>query len=103
MSDGVVYITLVVGFGFVIVAGARLGAGSHSLLGGLFPASGVRDWPMGVQEADAPRFAVAHLDGLRPDHPVTVDVAPISADDPVDAPRIEVIDLGFRRLDAPRA
>ena len=103
MSDGVIYVTLVVGFGFVIVAGARLGAGSHLSLAGLFPTSGVRDWPKGVQESDAPRFAVAHLDGLRPEHPVTVGVARISADDPVDAPRIEVIELTSRRLDTPRA
>ena len=63
MSDGVVSLSLVVGFGFILIAGSHLGAGS---LAGLFAARGVRDWPTGVQEGDAPRFAVRHLDGLRP-------------------------------------
>jgi len=101
MSDGVVYITLIAGFGFLIVAGAHIGAGSYHSLFGLFPGSGVRDWPTGVQEGDAPRFAVSHLDGLMPDRPMTVDVTPIAPDDPPDAPRSELVDLGYRRLDAP--
>lgn len=54
--DGLTVITLVVGFGLVAVAGARLGAGSHSSLAGLFARSASRDWPIGVQEGDAPRF-----------------------------------------------
>jgi hypothetical protein len=96
MPDGVVYVTLIVGFGFVVVAGARIGAGSHHSLAGLFPASGAREWPRGVQEADAPHFDVTHLDGLRPDHPVTVDVA--TTDDGFDAPPTELIDTGSKRL-----
>lgn len=102
MSDGVTFLTLIVGFGFVIAAGAYIGAGPRqSFFSGLFPAPGVRDWPNGVQEEDAPRFAVEHLDGLRHGHPVTVAATPIAADDPIDAPRAELIDLGSRRLDAP--
>jgi hypothetical protein len=54
--DGLTVISLVVGFGLLIVAGARLGAGSHSSLAGLFATHGGRDWPIGVQEGDAPRF-----------------------------------------------
>ena len=103
MSDGVTYLGVVVGFGFILIAGARLGAGSHHSLGGLFAGQRVRDWPTGVQEGDAPRFAVGHLDGLRPGHPVTLETSLIRADDPLDAPRVELIDLGIRRLDAPRA
>jgi hypothetical protein len=98
MSDVVVSVTVIVGFGFVIVAGAHLGAGTHRSLAGLFPASGVRDWPQGVQEGDAPRFAVAHLDGLRPDQPMTVAVVPCSAEDPIATPPTELVDLGSRRL-----
>ena len=33
---------------------------------GLFPQNDKRDWPHGVQETDVPRFAVEHLDSLRP-------------------------------------
>jgi hypothetical protein len=55
--DGLTVILLVVGFGLVVVAGARLGAGSHSGLAGLFAMPG-RDWPTGIQEADAPRFVL---------------------------------------------
>ena len=65
MPDGVTYLALVAGFGFVLIAGLRLGAGSPTILSGLFPPPAVRDWPPGVQEPDAPRFAVAHLDALR--------------------------------------
>ena len=102
MSDGVVYLTLDRRVRLPHRRRARLGAGSyHSLLRALSPRSGVRDWPTGVQEGDAPRFAVSHLDGLMPDRPMTVDVTPIAPDDPLDAPRSELLDLGSRHLDAP--
>lgn len=65
MTDGVTYLWLVLGIGFVLITGARLGAGGHTTLAGLFPPMAVRDWPHGVQEPDAPRFAVDHLDALR--------------------------------------
>jgi hypothetical protein len=99
MSDGVITVTLVVGFAFIVIAGSRLGAGSHHALAGLFPARGSRDWPTGIQEADAPRFAVRHLDALRPGQPAVI--ATSGADDAsLDAPRAELFDLGSRRLGA---
>jgi hypothetical protein len=95
MSDWVIYLGLVVGFGFILVAGMRLGAGSRDVIAGLFPAQGVRDWPTGVQEGEAPRFAIDHLDGLRPGLGCLID--------PRDTPRTELVDLGSRRLSARRA
>ena len=65
MLDGFTYLALILIFGFVLIAGAWLGASSRSLVGGLFPPPPVHDWPIGVQEPDAPRFAIAHLDALR--------------------------------------
>lgn len=59
MPDGLAFVSMIVGFAFIIVAGAKLGAGSPSALAGLFAAQGARDWPTGVQETDAPRFVIA--------------------------------------------
>ena len=60
MADGATFISAIVGFGIVIVAGAMLGAGSHTVLTGLFATQGARDWPTGVQEEDAPHFDFSH-------------------------------------------
>lgn len=98
MSDGVTYLGLVVGFGFILVAGIRLGEGSRDLLAGLFPAHGARDWPTGVQEGDAPRFAVGHLDGLRPGQSDLIEASWSPLDVAVDSSRLELVDLGNRRL-----
>lgn len=53
MPDGFTILAVIVGFALVALAGAKLGAGS---IEGLFAMHGVRDWPTGVQEDDAPRF-----------------------------------------------
>ena len=60
MADGAMFISAIIGFGIVIVAGAMLWAGSHTVLTGLFAAQGSRDWPTGVQEEDAPHFDFSH-------------------------------------------
>jgi hypothetical protein len=65
MIDISMILWLIGGFAFLFVAGALLGAGSETSLTGLFPQNGAREWPHGVQETDAPRFAVEHLDHLR--------------------------------------
>jgi hypothetical protein len=57
--DGLTFIIVIAGFGLVIAAGAWLGEGSPGSLAGLFPSSGAREWPVGVQEPDAPHFVVA--------------------------------------------
>jgi hypothetical protein len=99
MSDGVVPLTLIVGFAFIVIAGSRLGAGSHQALAGLFASAGRRDWPTGIQEPDAPRFAVRHLDGLRPGQPAVI--ATSRPDDGVGGdPPAELLDLGSRHLGA---
>jgi hypothetical protein len=94
---------LIIGFGFLLIAGSWLGSGVPTALAlaGLFPAQGVRDWPTGVQEGDAPRFAVEHLDGLRPGAAAKDGVAQQRIDDLGD-PCPEIIELGSRRLDAPQ-
>ena len=66
MTDIGTILWLLAGFGFLLVAGALFGAGTDSILTGLFPQNGRRDWPQGVQETDVPRFAVEHLDALGP-------------------------------------
>ena len=66
MTDTGAIIWLVAAFGLPLLAGALLGAGTDSILTGLFPQDGRRDWPHGVQETDVPRFAVEHLDALGP-------------------------------------
>jgi hypothetical protein len=98
MFDGLTVIWLVLGFGFLMAAGARLGAGSHLSLAGLFPAHGVRDWPVGVQEPDAPRFDVAHLDGLRPaSRGETRSAVAVG----IEEPQPEIVELYVRSLAAP--
>jgi hypothetical protein len=57
MPDGLAFVSVIAGFTLIAVAGARLGAGSATLAG-LFPAQGTRDWPVGVQESDAPHFVL---------------------------------------------
>ena len=89
----------VVGFGFVAIAGRWLGADPHTVFGGLFAAQGARDWPTGVQESDAPRFAVAHLDTLRPQRAATAGEAGIDGEI---EPAQEVVELGVRHLDRGR-
>ena len=66
MLDITTILWLIAGFVFLFVVGALLGAGTDASLTGLFPQNGERDWPQGVQETDVPRFAVEHLDALRP-------------------------------------
>ena len=90
MSDWVTDLGLIFGSVVVLVAGLWLGAGSRDLFGGLFPRRSGPDWPVGVQEDDAPHFAVRHLDGLRP-------AANAGQRD------TELVDLGSRRLGSRRA
>ena len=76
MPDGLALISAAVGFGFVIVICARLGAGSRGVfLEGLFPAQDTRDWPTGVQEADAPRFVFRDAAASVPATPAADDRA----------------------------
>ena len=66
MLDITTIVWLIAGFAFLFTVGALVGAGTEASLTGLFPQNGERDWPHGVQETDVPRFAVDHLDSLRP-------------------------------------
>ena len=79
MADGPTFISAIVGFGIVIVAGAMLGAGSPNVLTGLFAAQGARDWPTGVQEEDAPHFDFTHH---RDPTAATSTAGQLLADDP---------------------
>jgi hypothetical protein len=102
VSGSVALVTVALGFGLIIVAGSWLGAGSHLPLAGLFPLQGRDDWPHGVQEGDAPHFAVEHADALRPGSPGAADERPrnpasVAQDDAADPPP-EVVELYTRRL-----
>jgi hypothetical protein len=59
MPEGLTLVSVIAGFALIAAAGAKLGAGTPAALAGLFPAHGTRDWPTGVQEADAPHFVLA--------------------------------------------
>jgi hypothetical protein len=56
MDERLILGAVIAGFAFVLIAGARLGAGAPAAFGGLFPTQGRNDWPIGVQESDVPRF-----------------------------------------------
>jgi hypothetical protein len=59
---------VIIGFAGIALAGARFGAGSTmSITGGLFPRSGQPGWPKGMQEGDAPHFAIDRLGGTSSD------------------------------------
>ena len=90
MGDPATLLAVLLGFGLLLVAASRLGAGTTFSLQGLFARPAGRDWPRGVQETDAPRFAVSHLDSLRPGTPVRLDIGPL--DD--DGPSPEMVELG---------
>jgi hypothetical protein len=75
-------------------AGPGRGGGPALLFSGMFAAPGRPDWPHGVQEEDAPRFAVDRAAALRPG-----DEAgdPRAAEDEAVG---EIIELFNRRLDS---
>ena len=95
MPSELIVIWSLIGFGFVVIAGRWLGTDPHTVFGGLFAPHGVRDWPIGVQESDVPRFSVAHLDALRPEEATTVVTRP--GDDERE-PAAELVELGERQL-----
>lgn len=67
---------VIIGFAGIALAGARFGAGSTmSITGGLFPRSGQPGWPKGMQEADAPHFAVDRLGATSSDQAAEVSGA----------------------------
>lgn len=89
MPDGMVLPVLGLTFGFVLVAGSWLRKGSPDLMAGLFASPSTGEWPPGVQEADAPRFDVAHVDAIR--HAQTSPV-----ENPIEPPDlVELFDRQF--------
>ena len=83
------------GLAFVQVVGGRSGEATHAGLAGLFPAQGRRDWPVGVQESDAPRFDVAHLDALRPGTVPNSDPDDPGSDPGGSSQPVEIVELGL--------
>lgn len=71
MPEGLTFVSVIAGFALIAAAGAKLGAGTPAALAGMFPAHGTRDWPTGVQEADAPHFVLAALPSQRAGSPGT--------------------------------
>lgn len=56
MIDILTVVSVFAGFAFVIVVGAKLGAGSPDSLSGMFALDPMPARPQGVQEDDLPRF-----------------------------------------------
>jgi hypothetical protein len=99
MSDPAVVVAVLLGFALLILGASWLGAGSTLSLQGLWARPAIRDWPQGVQEDDAPRFSVDHLDGLRPGAPMLLDTQSAAKDD---EPQPEIVELVSRRVDRAR-
>lgn len=68
-------VLVLLGFGAIALAGARLGAGSPEAIIGLFSRADRLGWPRGVQEPDAPRFELDRLGRGRTED----DVPPVPA------------------------
>ncbi len=67
MSDALILIAITAGFTLIVIVGAKIGAGApHSLVGLYPPQGGGRDWPVGVQEGDVPRFRLSPPPVARP-------------------------------------
>ena len=94
-------VSVIVGFGIITVAGARLGAGSHLSLIGLFGRPALNEWPHGVQEGDVPRFRVEHADALRHRAAPTSPFEDLAPDTP-EAPRPTLVELEVRRATSHR-
>jgi hypothetical protein len=71
----------------------RSGGTADLPFAGLFPTQGRSDWPHGIQESDAPRFAVEHAAALRPGAECDMGM-----DDVEDGPVGDIVDLFNRRL-----
>jgi hypothetical protein len=69
MVDGPTLFTAILGLGITLFACWMLGVGAPGALSGLFASQGARDWPTGVQEADAPHFDFSRRSGLDADPP----------------------------------
>lgn len=101
MSAPVELASVIVGFGLIAFAGARLGAGSHLSLGGLFVPHGRSDWPRGVQETDVPHFAVEHAEALRRPPAVFASHEELTGDEAEPSPT-ELVELRVRRVEPRR-
>jgi hypothetical protein len=73
------------------------GRGPAVLFSGLFKSEGFAEWPHGVQEPDAPHFAVEHADSLRPRAEIGPEAEGMTADIDADLDG-EIIELFNRRL-----
>jgi hypothetical protein len=81
--DVVTIVLVIAGFVGIALAGARFGAGSTMSFAGLFARSGQRTWPQGIQESDAPRFALERLGG--PEDAAPVRTAARDASSPIES------------------
>ncbi len=97
MPAPIVLTVVLCGFGLVVVTVVALNDGAPMDFGGLFPAHGRSDWPQGVQEGDAPRFALDRLDRSRTPGATTRAIQDITAAEPA-TPPTERLDPRIRRL-----
>lgn len=85
--------SVLLGFGLAVIGGAWL-VGSRLWLGGLVSIRQPSDWPHGIQEPDAPRFAVDHAEALRPDPAEVSPFEDLAADSALPMP--EIVELHVR-------
>jgi hypothetical protein len=87
-------IAAIAGFGLIIVVVSRLNESRPVDVGGLFPVHGRSEWPRGVQEPDAPRFAIDHADRLGRSEPTVEEIPTIEST----APRRESVTSRIHRF-----
>src|SRR3954468_19665653 len=95
----------VLGFGIIVAAGAWLGSGRFDIFCGLLGTTPAPPWPVGVQEADTPHFAVEHRAAAMGTAPLPeragIDEEPaIEADVEVELVEVELVEVEL--VDAPR-
>ena len=98
MSDPFPILALVACSCLIIVGSLRIGPATSLALSGLWAPQGRSDWPHGVQEMDAPHFAVVHLDALQPGTPMVLGGPATDRSDETDEPQPEMVELFDRPL-----
>lgn len=96
MPDAVVYVATLLGCSLGAIGGAWL-LGTRMWLLGVVTSQGRDSWPRGVQEQDAPHFAVAHADALRPSVPDAITFEDLDTEAGLPTP--ELVELHVRGYD----
>jgi hypothetical protein len=98
VGDPIPVLALLAACSLILVGSTRVGPATSLTLSGLWAPQGRNDWPRGVQEMDAPQFAVTHLDTLQPGTPIMLGAAATDDAADRDEPRPEMVELFDRPL-----